>query len=285
MVTRSHLAYLQQALRDTQVCVGRIAACRALTVTQGSATMSHTAHSVRLASPCESPFVRISPNKNHMFRSNLGHSTSSAYHVPSMYRDPLSTPPQAALDHECVKRKADRVGRIRAEQELRSIKVHLQRLQLQLQLQPQSDSHIVTAVADASGACPEDGRHDCHGEGLEATKRPSFEEESWGASQRKIDEEEERRDQQQQRLPEEEVKDQGARRRHRGQQQQQHGGFAGRAKGSAPEHQSASIVSGDGLEAKRAATAATAALAAAGSTMPAFPFRPIGHLQSVFTER
>ena len=130
---------------------------------------------------------------------------------------------QAALEHERSKRKADRVGRIRAEQELRTAKVQLQQLQLQAQGQ-QGQGEQGAAEAAAGAAAGEGEREDAEAEDVDAD------------------------------------------------------GDTGTSTGAAANS------TGRLLDDRKRAAAA-AALAAAGAAMPAFPFRPIGHLQSVFSER
>ncbi|KAG2491087.1 hypothetical protein HYH03_010531 [Edaphochlamys debaryana] len=137
---------------------------------------------------------------------------------------------QAALEHERVKRNADRVGRIRAEQELRAARVELQKAAMGAALgaaaggaEPAAEGPGAADAAAGSGAAEA-------GQGAEGVE-PELAEAGEG------------------------------------------GGDAGGAQPGAVQ------------EAKRRAATAAAALAVQGSGMPAYPFRPIGHLQSVFTER
>ncbi|GLI66014.1 hypothetical protein VaNZ11_009717 [Volvox africanus] len=176
---------------------------------------------------------------------------------------------QASLEHERVKRTADRVGRIRAEQELRAVKVQLQRLQLQQQLQPEA-----TAIASSANG---DTQSDLGETALPLTKTTDGASGPAGPPQplgREADE------------TQQNVQHQGA----RGKEQRGRGDMEAAIEGaSEPKSPVASAatggLAGHHLDAKRNAAVAAAALAAAGSAMPAFPFRPIGHLQSVFTER
>ncbi|EFJ52642.1 hypothetical protein VOLCADRAFT_102619 [Volvox carteri f. nagariensis] len=162
---------------------------------------------------------------------------------------------QASLEHERVKRKADRVGRIRAEQELRALKVQLQRLELQQQLQPQQPE-VATATATTTQQQQQQAddvaQNGAVGEGAEERARV-LAEAAGGIKQL-------------------------------GKTETAVGTVEMTVVGKAHVGKAAPDVDRS-EDAKRAAAAAAAALAAAGSSMPAFPFRPIGHLQSVFSER
>ncbi|KAG2423016.1 hypothetical protein HXX76_015614 [Chlamydomonas incerta] len=150
---------------------------------------------------------------------------------------------QAALEHERTKRKADRVGRIRAEQELRTAKVQLQQLQLQAQLQPGAAGAEAAGAAEAVAGGGAERR-----EGAGAEAEAEAEDADGGDA----------------------VAGAAA------------GGSSSAGAGGGGS--GSSTTTGRLLDDRKRAAAA-AALAAAGAAMPAFPFRPIGHLQSVFSER
>ncbi|KXZ51893.1 hypothetical protein GPECTOR_11g327 [Gonium pectorale] len=190
---------------------------------------------------------------------------------------------QASLQHERVKRKADRVGRIRAEQELRAVKVQLQQLQLQLQLLQQPSSQqtelINAAETGREAACGASGTGrlgaaaEAAGEGPANATGSSASAGSKGSRSRL-----------KKQAPAEAAGDDVCGLDEYGAV----GGSAASAEGGMGEEDAP----GSGrrgaqamYETKRAAAAAAAALAAAGAAMPAFPFRPIGHLRSVFSER
>ncbi|GLC54118.1 hypothetical protein PLESTB_000825600 [Pleodorina starrii] len=166
----------------------------------------------------------------------------------------------ASLEHERVKRKADRVGRIRAEQELRSVKVQMQRLQLQAQLQPQPQ-----------GQQNREEQEEAEEEQLRNQQEPDQEGGDAAAVAAAADSAALRQ--------EAECGEEGAPPPPSLSQQRQ------RQRGKGTEAEAEAGGDAAALGAKRAAAAAAAALAAAGSAMPAFPFRPIGHLKSVFSER
>ncbi len=135
-------------------------------------------------------------------------------------------PQQESLERERTKRKADRVGRIRAEQELRAARMRLQELQLQLGQQQQQG----TEGSQEQGQEPAAAR--------EAAEQVS------GSGE--------------------------------GHMEEGQGGV---------ELEDGEVEAAAVADLKAAATTGAAQLAAAGSSISVFPFRPIGHLRSVFTER
>ncbi|GIL78924.1 hypothetical protein Vretimale_220 [Volvox reticuliferus] len=183
---------------------------------------------------------------------------------------------QASLEHERVKRTADRVGRIRAEQELRAVKVQLQRLQLQLQLQPEATVFASSTSNDAQ-LDPKETASTLT-TALDGVSGPA------GPSPSGRDEEDaEQQNVRQQVAREKELGGWEGQQRRNGVTKAAGGGGSG--PNAAVESVNPAELVSHHRDAKRNAAVAAAALAAAGSTMPAFPFRPIGHLQSVFTER
>ncbi|GFR42721.1 hypothetical protein Agub_g3607 [Astrephomene gubernaculifera] len=164
------------------------------------------------------------------------------WHMASLEQQLKET--QALLDHEREKRKADRVGRIRAEQELRVAKVEAQQLQLQFQMQEQQQiQQLLREMQGGDSSSDEEGE----GEGASGSAAAKEAEQKAGEDAGELS--------------------------------------AAAAEEEVSNRQQPASAAAPVDEVKRAAVAATAVLAAAGAAMPAFPFRPIGHLQSVFSER